>query len=332
MNSNDDIKVSIVCTTYNHDKYISRTIHSFLDQKTNFNYEIIIHDDASVDNTVNILRVFEKKHKPTIKVLYEKENQYKLGRAIIDEIMLPIAKGKYIAFCEGDDFWCDSQKLQKQFDYMEAHPECSLCAHNTLLHHLSGNAKDYKFHNWHKIHKMTEREVFMKWKIHTSSFFFKKEFAYRERYSRKYWFGDYVRVTSAFSKGEIMVFPEIMSVYNYGVETGLLQSYENSQTKRIKLLDRKKYLLEYNSKTEYRFDSIITERCKQLDFEADTYEERYIISYSKEKKDVIAAAERIVSLDSYREYISVLSIFRKVIELIRYRGYFFYFVWKGLWK
>lgn len=124
----ENIIVSICCITYNHEKYIEDAIKSFLMQKTNFDYEILIHDDASTDKTSQIIEKYQKKYPKKIKVIYQTENQYSLGVDVL-RILYNKAKGKYIAICEGDDFWTDKNKLQKQVDYMEKHQSCSGCFH-----------------------------------------------------------------------------------------------------------------------------------------------------------------------------------------------------------
>ena len=122
------IQVSICCITYNQAKYIRQTLESFLMQKTNFAYEILVHDDASTDGTQEIIKEYEKKYPNIIKPIYQLENQYSKGVSV-SELNFIRAKGKYLAFCEGDDYWTDSNKLQKQFDYMEEHGDCGLCFH-----------------------------------------------------------------------------------------------------------------------------------------------------------------------------------------------------------
>lgn len=90
--------------------------------------------------------------------------------AIIEECMMEHTKGKYVAFCECDDKWLDDNKLQRQYDYMEAHPDCSMCTHNTLIHDLNAVSEDSTFNFWEREHILSEKEVFMEWKVHTSSF------------------------------------------------------------------------------------------------------------------------------------------------------------------
>ena len=124
----NDILVSINCITYNQEHYIRDAIESFLMQKTNFKYEILIHDDASTDRTPEIIREYEHKYPDIIKPIYQTENQYS-KKVQVDKLNIERARGKYIAVCEGDDYWIDPTKLQKQVDFMESHPDCSLCIH-----------------------------------------------------------------------------------------------------------------------------------------------------------------------------------------------------------
>lgn len=122
-----NILVSISCLTFNHEKYIKQTIDSFLMQKTNFKFEILIHDDASTDNTATIIKEYEKKYPTLFRCIYQKENQYSQGiRGIMSRFNFPRAKGKYIALCEGDDYWTDPLKLQKQIDFLENNEEFGL--------------------------------------------------------------------------------------------------------------------------------------------------------------------------------------------------------------
>jgi len=109
-------RVSILCSTYNHEKYIGQALDSFLMQKTNFDFEILIHDDASTDNTVNIINKYVNKHPNIIRTIFQKQNQFSKGtRGMMTKFLLPKAKGKYIALCNGDDFFTDINKLQIQF-------------------------------------------------------------------------------------------------------------------------------------------------------------------------------------------------------------------------
>lgn len=124
MNSNQEVLVTVQCLTYNHAMYIKQCLDGFLMQKTSFKFEVIVHDDASTDGTTEILKEYASKYPDIIKPIIEAENQYsKIGFSGIFTLMNQRSMGKYIAFCEGDDYWIDPLKLQKQADFLESHSE-----------------------------------------------------------------------------------------------------------------------------------------------------------------------------------------------------------------
>ena len=155
--------VSICCITYNHESYIEAALNGFLMQETNFPFEIVIHDDASTDNTARIIKEYEKKYPHIINPIYQIENQkskYKSG--MNPRFNYPRAKGKYIALCEGDDYWIDPYKLQTQVDFLEknkdygvVHGDCHLYyqkksiwkyhANKSLSNHLENLDKEELF-------------------------------------------------------------------------------------------------------------------------------------------------------------------------------------------
>lgn len=125
--------VSICCLTYNHAAFIRKCLDGFLMQQTSFPVEILIHDDASTDGTDDIVKEYAAKYPDKIFPLFETENKYSNGYVGKMDITFNYsrAKGKYIASCEGDDYWIDPLKLQKQVDFMEANPDYSVCWHRT---------------------------------------------------------------------------------------------------------------------------------------------------------------------------------------------------------
>jgi len=120
---NKDVAVSIICITYNHAAFIDQALSSFLDQKTNFRFEIVIGEDCSTDNTLDIISTWVDRYPHVIKLISGGPN---LGAHLNFDRTYAACKGRYIALCEGDDWWTDALKLQKQFDYMEAHPNCAM--------------------------------------------------------------------------------------------------------------------------------------------------------------------------------------------------------------
>ena len=125
--------VSICTLSYNHEPYLRQTLDSFLSQR-DVPFEIIIHDDASTDGSAEIIREYEKKYPDVVKPMYQTENQYSKGiHNPSGAFNFPRATGRYIAMCEGDDFWNDPCKLKKQVEYMDTHPECTLLAHSAHI-------------------------------------------------------------------------------------------------------------------------------------------------------------------------------------------------------
>lgn len=123
--------VSICAVAYNHAPYIRECLDGFLNQKTDFPIEILVHDDASTDGTADILREYEKKYPDIVRPLIETENQYSQGITNLSGAFnFPRARGRYIALSDCDDYWCDPEKLAVQVGYMEAHPECMLTVHS----------------------------------------------------------------------------------------------------------------------------------------------------------------------------------------------------------
>ncbi len=121
--------LSIVCTTYNHEKFIRQALEGFVSQKTNFKFQVIIHDDASTDKTAEIIKEYQQKYPDIIKPIFQIENKFSRNIPILKTFVYPLIKTKYLALCEGDDYWIDPYKLQKQVDFLEANPDYSICFH-----------------------------------------------------------------------------------------------------------------------------------------------------------------------------------------------------------
>ncbi|MEC4747375.1 glycosyltransferase [Methylomicrobium sp. Wu6] len=124
--------VSVVCTTYNHEAYVEDAIRGFLIQKTDFPFEIVIHDDVSTDSTQSIINRYAAAYPNIIKTVFQQQNQYSQG-AMILMLASSYAAGDYIAFCEGDDYWIATDKLQSQVDALKEIPNCEMCFHPAVM-------------------------------------------------------------------------------------------------------------------------------------------------------------------------------------------------------
>ncbi|MEI7635878.1 MAG: glycosyltransferase [Syntrophus sp. (in: bacteria)] len=122
--------VSICCLTYNQEKFIRQTLDGFLMQKTSFDFEVLVHDDASTDGTQAILREYEQRHPGIVKLIIQPVNLYSKTGIYPIMNLYRAAKGKYIAECDGDDYWTDPRKLQRQADFLEANPDYAMCHHD----------------------------------------------------------------------------------------------------------------------------------------------------------------------------------------------------------
>lgn len=125
---NNSVMVTVLCRTYNHERFIRHALEGFVTQKTDFPFEVLVHDDASTDKTADIIREYAKKYPAIIKPIYQQINQHSQKISVIPKYMLPKANGKYLAWCEGDDYWTNPNKLQLQVEALESHPDCVACA------------------------------------------------------------------------------------------------------------------------------------------------------------------------------------------------------------
>ena len=130
-------KVSVAIITYNHERYIEQAVESVLNQETTFTYEVVIGEDCSTDRTREILLEMQARHPDRLRLLLYPQNLGLMGKKNMAEVMANCA-GEYVVFLEGDDYWTSPRKLQKQADYLDAHPECSGCFHDVLVKTKSG--------------------------------------------------------------------------------------------------------------------------------------------------------------------------------------------------
>lgn len=234
-------KIAINCIAYNQEKYIRDTLEGFIMQKADFPFIAIVHDDASTDSTPEIIREYAEKYPDIIFPIYEKENQYSKKDGSIFFIMSTAIKSSgatYTAYCEGDDYWIDCHKLAKQFDFMEQHPNISLCFH----------AVNEKFENSNKPQKIRDKvynreysavEWFSKRPSQTSSFFLRttvydtKLWKYVASNSKKFPVGDIPLLLSCTKIGGLYGLSDIMSTYRHNEGGWTTKKKDYDQTVNI---------------------------------------------------------------------------------------------------
>lgn len=215
--ANGEVLLTVRCMAYNQGKYIGRCLEGFVSQKTNFRFEVMVHDDASSDNTQEIIREYAAKYPELIKPVFETENLYSRRDGSLERKTSPYMHGKYIAMCEADDYWIDENKLQRQVDYMEQHPECALVCSGAVV----VNSKGEKLLR-NKSKKLTDnasQEMVLGRNpvITASSCFRREDFEEFQRIRAKAPFtmrmGDYPLWIYLSTKGTIMQYDEPMVAY-----------------------------------------------------------------------------------------------------------------------
>lgn len=211
MDKTQEPLVSICCITYNHEKYIRDAIESFLMQETDFPFEIIIHDDASTDRTADIIREYEKKYPDIIKPIYQTENQYSKGIKVTT-LTCEKSKGKYIALCEGDDYWTDPLKLQKQSDFLEKHSNFMGSAHQATVIYQNNKKNKHVFKKENS-DILYLNDLLVNRKFHTASLVFRKNILTNYTLPKNITSGDRAIYILISSFGPIKYFNESMCVY-----------------------------------------------------------------------------------------------------------------------
>lgn len=215
---NSKVMVSVWCRTYNQVNYIRDALEGFISQQTNFVYQVIIFDDASTDGTSEVVREYETKYPEIFHAIIAEENTYRRpdSMEITLEMWHKYLTGKYVAFCEGDDFWIDSNKLQIQVDYMETHPECSMYLHNSLwLNCQNGKLKEGEPFRGNGEWDVSAKEIILQQRRFppTASFLFRGEQLTKPRFFYEVPASDYTMILYALISGNIHYNSRIMSVY-----------------------------------------------------------------------------------------------------------------------
>jgi len=249
--------VSIWCMTYNHAPYIRDAIEGFLAQKTSFSFEIVIHDDASTDGTIEIIQEYEAKYPHLITTICREENIYHLPNRmdVLSETKRKFVSGKYVALCEGDDYWTDPYKLQKQVDYMEAHAECMMTVHNADRIDFSKN-ETYPMSPFSESGILSAEQIIMQRNgiIPSASYVLRKECMCLEGIFAKCGIGDWPTQLYALTKGYIYYFDDVMSVYRY-MHTGSWteRTVTFNKNNLLHCLKMIMFLRKYNEYTDYEY-------------------------------------------------------------------------------
>ena len=300
------VMVSIACVAYNHEYCIAQALDGFLMQETNFPFEIIIHDDVSTDKTVEIIKAYEKKFPNIIKPIYQSENQFSQGINPMSFIF-PKVQGKYMAFCDGDDYWTDSQKLQIQVESMEKHPNIDMCFHPT--YELIAGKKGGVLAQHSQENKIFTPEEII---LGGGEFCPTVSLLFRGSLISEFpeWFtkmipGDYPMQIMGSARGGALYINRCMSIYRIGESSAWSSlSMANSQKQKEHLLAFHKMLTKMNDYFDNRFEKEID----KLIYESS-------LAFIKRRAIDIAVRDEI-----FHKYREIFSQKQKILWYLLYRN------------
>lgn len=268
MKIEESILVAIQCLVYNHELYLRDCLEGFVMQKTNFRFVAVVHDDVSTDNSAAIIREYAEKYPDVIKPIFETENQWSKHDGSLDRIMsdaIAATGAKYIAMCEGDDYWTDPYKLLKQVDFLENHPDYVACFHNAVIDY--GNSKRL-FNSLSENHYPTTEDIIeRKWFISTQTLLYRNLHLQCPEWGYKVVNGDYLNELLLAKEGRFYYMDDVMAVYRrFGQGVSVALSHDETR-----LYDGLIYLL--SNMKEYYGGAF-----------ADSFD-RSIANYEKKKQD-----------------------------------------------
>lgn len=218
-----NVKLSVIVPTYNHEKYIAQALNSIIMQKVNFEYEVLVGEDCSTDNTKAVIQQFEEEHPGKLTVFYRKENMNNKEIRNARDLTMR-AKGKYIIILEGDDYWTDENKLQKQVDFLDAHPDYIAVAHNCEIVNASGEKTKEKYPEC-KVNDYAMKFFLRRIYPGQTTTIMHHNFYHNDKMntsiiSKGLMPGDYLKIFIFLSYGKVYCMQESMSAYRHVTDSG----------------------------------------------------------------------------------------------------------------
>ncbi len=282
----EEIMVSVCCLAYDQAEFIRDALDGFVKQKTSFAYEVLIHDDASDDGTAEIIREYAERYPRLIKPVFQTENQFTKGLTNISGTFnFPRARGRYIAMCEGDDHWTDENKLQKQVDILEAHPDCSLVFHSARVDVRGRALTERMMRPYRHSRRVEPEEIIAKTSGYpTASLMFRTDMV-RElpRFYTEAPISDIPLQLLAAARGWAYYIDEPMCVYRLGTArswTADMKRGDQAEKQRVYFQQMKQMYRGYDRATEGRFHDTVKEAVRRLYFltKVNTGEYRIVLS------------------------------------------------------
>ncbi len=313
----DHIKVSVSCTVYNQKRYVRKCLDGLVNQKTDFRYEVIVHDDASPDGSAGIIREYENRYPQIIKAVYQPQNRYSVNPVLVQDAVYSHVQGDYVAFCEGDDYWCDDHKLQKQYDLLQSHPDCSLCVHKVRKVKADGTETEHmiapgRFEPGIIDGNRYIRELFgsHNQEFQTSSYFIRKDvlFSMPQSIRDAYFVGDIPLLLWASVKGSLYYLGDICSCYRVLSAGSTNEALKNREYAIMRVKTSVDGNLAFNRATEGAYWD---------DMKHDIMRKKAQLYYVDKKMFTKEEAEEIFSALSLKERLIAVVKFTKAGNFLR---------------
>ncbi|MCE2788874.1 MAG: glycosyltransferase [Saprospiraceae bacterium] len=303
---NKEITVSVLCLAYNHKGFIRQALEGFLMQQCSFLFEILVHDDASTDGTSDIIREYEQKYPGIIKPIYQAENQFSQKKINVTQLQRNRAIGKYIALCEGDDYWTDPNKLQKQVDFLEDNPGFAMCFHRSRIeNHTDDYWKDQTFGHLRE-KEYTGWEILSQWTIPTASVMYRtylREFIDSMARPKGILYTDILVYLTLAEHGRLYCLGDTMSVYRIHPYSMVHQRDDRRPMKYITHLKTIQKM--FGGKYKHATDDLIADRYLTLavmDVKAGNWTSSPLHVYNAVKYDAMSPVKRLVSFMKNKWY------------------------------
>lgn len=275
--------------TYNQKEYIAKAIDSILSQKVNIDYSILIHDDCSSDGTYEIVLDYQSKYPNKIQVIHQNNRKFLIDgfNMMIYKYLVPHIKTKYVAYCDGDDYWCDDTKLQKQYDFMEIHKDYSMCFHSAYQLKSSGDMSSKWFISKDKDIGMSD---LVNDKpgicIATSSIFLKKEvFVNFPNWRKEFPVEDVPMYMMAAIYGKIHCLSDAMCIYRQFASGSWTSQNKNDIDRKLKhLRGIKEATMSFNEWSQHKYSDLVDLQIKGCDFRIAILTKNYSVIFNKTYK------------------------------------------------
>lgn len=317
------LMVTIRCTAFNHEPYIRQCLEGFVMQRTNFRFEAIVHDDASTDGTAAIIQEYAEKYPDIIKPIFETENQYSKHDGSLRRIMDEHTHGKYVAICEGDDYWINPLKLQMQVDYLEAHPKCLLVCNRAKLYSEKKQKYIGESYCYNDSQEVEVKDIILRGGLFISTcsivchhtFFTEK----MPTYHSKCHVGDYPLQIMAAMKGQVYYINELLSVYRVDNINSWVSTHKKGSVEKLINGTKSEVIMLQGYSHEYPIYK-------------KYYNDRIALYINNMKPENSSAKEISQYLNSFKEEIERYSLFWKFDIIIKRRRLKLFFrLWRKLW-